>query len=345
MLFRSPSGIAPAVDTGEVDPIAEADVYMAYGRDTQAEDILKEALTKDPSRQAIRAKLLEIYANRKDARAFEAVAAEIHAATNGEGAEWGKAVALGVQLDPGNPLYGGKTAEGEGQAFADTQVVSGAEPAPDIVLDMGEAPETAPVLDFDLGLSEPAPEGAAAPVIDVTGDLGFDLDLGDAEKKTGAALAEPQSEAAAPPSPEGPAAEAPADAVSSIDFDFELPGSGAAAAPPAESATAAPGAPAAAAEGGGGIDFDFNLDLPAEKEETPSAPLDLSAISLDLGAPGEAAAASDAHWQEVATKLDLAKAYQEMGDKDGARELLDEVLKEGDAAQQQQAQAMLAALG
>ena len=350
-----PSGIAPAVDTGEVDPIAEADVYMAYGRDTQAEDILKEALTKDPSRQAIRAKLLEIYANRKDAKAFEAVAAEIHAATNGEGAEWGKAVALGVQLDPGNPLYGGKAAEGVGQAFADTQVVSGAEPAPDIVLDMGEAPETAPGLDFDLGLSEPAqggaplpepaPEGAAAPVIDVTGDLGFDLDLGDAEKKTGAAPAEPQPETAAAPSPEGPAAEAPADAVSSIDFDFELPGSGAAAAPPAESATAAPGAPAAAAEGGGGIDFDFNLDLPAEKEETPSAPLDLSAISLDLGAPGEAAAAPDAHWQEVATKLDLAKAYQEMGDKDGARELLNEVLKEGDAAQQQQAQAMLAALG
>jgi pilus assembly protein FimV len=52
----------------------------------------------------------------------------------------------------------------------------------------------------------------------------------------------------------------------------------------------------------------------------------------------------NAGWQEVATKLDLAKAYQEMGDKDGARELLNEVLKEGDAAQQQQAKTMLAAL-
>ena len=58
-----------------------------------------------------------------------------------------------------------------------------------------------------------------------------------------------------------------------------------------------------------------------------------------------AAAPADAHWQEVATKLDLAKAYQEMGDKDGAHELLNEVLKEGDAAQQQQAQTMLSALG
>ncbi len=341
----SQGGPAAAVDTGEVDPIAEADVYMAYGRDTQAEEILKDALAKDPTRQPIRAKLLEIYANRKDAKAFEAVAAEIHAATNGEGAEWAKAVALGAQLDPGNPLYGGAPAGGAADALADTQTVVQGVAAPDLVLDTGAQPEAAPGLDFDLGVSEPAPAAgtppepappiAAAPA-DVTADLGFDLDLGGGEEnKAGAAPAEQPVAAAV--------AEAP-DAVSSIDFDFELPGSGATAesAPPA---SAAPEAPAAAAEGGGGIDFDFNLDLPPQKAEEPSPPLDLSAISLDLGAPGEVAPAQDAHWQEVATKLDLAKAYQEMGDKDGARELLNEVLKEGDAAQQQQAQTTLTALG
>ena len=71
-------------------------------------------------------------------------------------------------------------------------------------------------------------------------------------------------------------------------------------------------------------------------------------VSLDLGAPaggGGGAGSGDAKWQEVATKLDLAKAYQDMGDKDGARELLNEVMKEGDAAQQGQAQQMLSALG
>ena len=46
--------------------------------------------------------------------------------------------------------------------------------------------------------------------------------------------------------------------------------------------------------------------------------------------------------EEVTTKLDLAKAYEEMGDLEGARELLQEVLKEGDAAQQEKAQAILA---
>src|SRR3989475_12689319 len=58
-------------DTEEIDPIAEADVYMAYGRDAQAEEILRDALAKDSSRQAIRVKLLEIYANRKDTRRSE----------------------------------------------------------------------------------------------------------------------------------------------------------------------------------------------------------------------------------------------------------------------------------
>ena len=104
------------------------------------------------------------------------------------------------------------------------------------------------------------------------------------------------------------------------------------------------------------MDFDLNLDLGGgAAEATPAAPaadpaLDISGLSLDLGMPsGDAAAAPSAEggekWQEVATKLDLAKAYEEMGDKDGAKDLLNEVLKEGDAAQQAQAQQMLAALG
>jgi pilus assembly protein FimV len=91
------------------------------------------------------------------------------------------------------------------------------------------------------------------------------------------------------------------------------------------------------------VDFDFKPEAP--KAPGASQGMDLSAISFDLGTPaGGEGAPVNAGWQEVATKLDLAKAYQEMGDKDGARELLNEVLKEGDAAQQQQAKTMLAAL-
>jgi pilus assembly protein FimV len=94
-----------SIDTDEVDPVAEADVYMAYGRDAQAEEILIEARQKDPTRHAIVLKLLEIYANRKDVAAFEALAGELYGETGGNGAEWEKAAALGQMIDPDNPLY------------------------------------------------------------------------------------------------------------------------------------------------------------------------------------------------------------------------------------------------
>jgi pilus assembly protein FimV len=110
------SSFAPSasqLDTNEVDPVAEADVYIAYGRDAQAEEILKEALRLHPERHAVRLKLLEIYANRKDQRAFETQATEVYSMTRGQGDEWAQAAALGLSIDPLNPLYGKSAAAAE----------------------------------------------------------------------------------------------------------------------------------------------------------------------------------------------------------------------------------------
>ena len=63
---------------GDVDPVAEADVYLAYGRDLQAEEILKEAARHTPTRVSIHTKLGEIYAKRQDRTALEVVASEVH---------------------------------------------------------------------------------------------------------------------------------------------------------------------------------------------------------------------------------------------------------------------------
>jgi pilus assembly protein FimV len=72
----------------------------------------------------------------------------------------------------------------------------------------------------------------------------------------------------------------------------------------------------------------------------------LDTVSFDLGSQqikeaAQPAPAHDDHWYDVQTKFDLAKAYQEMGDKEGAREILAEVIKEGDAQQQAEAKALL----
>lgn len=342
------------IDTDEVDPIAEADVYMAYGRDAQAEEILKEALSKDASRLPVHAKLLEIYATRRDTANFEQTAMHVKDLSGGAGPDWDKAAALGRSIDPGNALYGSgdgaavdvaalAAAGGSGPALDfDLDAAAPAAPAPDITLDA--APQEAAAssgLDFDLGGDTPTPaaEAPAAPaeeptdfspggtlIIDskdaLAASTGLDFDLGMDE----------------PPKP-------PADETGGLNFDLGTP---------AESVEAAP-APAPAAEASAdnnaSMDFDLSLDMggDAPAAAAPAAPdIDLSSISLDLGSPagaGTSGDSSDPRWQEVATKLDLAKAYEEMGDKDGARELLNEVLKEGDAAQQSQAGEMLAKLG
>ena len=326
----SQGGVGRA-DTEEIDPIAEADVYMAYGRDAQAEEILKDALAKDSSRQAIRVKLLEIYANRKDARSFEAAANELRAATGGRGAEWEKVAGLGLSIDPANALYGGKPGNVP-QGFNETAQMPALststqptlEPAAPLNIDFDIGAATsggpAPLPDLDLGVGSASPAESAA-------GLDFDLGLGgDKSAPVGTAAAASAIPAAEP---------------LSIDFDL----------PMGDRADAAPGASAAPAADLGGIDFDLGTPTGGSeaKTETPRTPaVDLADISLDLGTPGGgngSGGAPDARWQEVATKLDLAKAYEEMGDKDGARELLKEVVKEGDAAQQQQAQSMLQTLG
>jgi pilus assembly protein FimV len=331
-----------SLEAEEVDPIAEADVYMAYGRDAQAEEILKESLKKDQNRVTVHAKLLEIYANRRDAKAFEQTALKLKGLTNSTGPEWDKAAALGRSIDPQNGVYAGAG----GAAAAPAAAVA--------------APAAAPTLDFDLGgggvtqatatditLDEPAKDAPAA-------SMDFDLGGGTPPPAAPAAAPAEKSDFA----PEGTlimgAKDVDQTGSGGLDFDLGLGGDEAKPVAPAAPAPKAAPAPApAAADSSGGLDFDLNLDLgtggdkPAEPAAAAPAAMDLSGISLDLGSAGEPSAGSggaDPKWQEVATKLDLAKAYEEMGDKDGARELLNEVMKDGDAAQKGQAQQLLGKL-
>ncbi|HPP98504.1 MAG TPA: FimV/HubP family polar landmark protein, partial [Ottowia sp.] len=101
-MVYSPSQLDAA---GDVDPVAEADVYLAYGRDMQAEEILKEALRTHPARIGVHRKLAEIYAKRRDARALEAIASEAYGVVKGEGPDWEAITSLGSELEPDNPLY------------------------------------------------------------------------------------------------------------------------------------------------------------------------------------------------------------------------------------------------
>ena len=161
-------GAAPAkAEAEEIDPIAEADVYMAYGRDAQAEEILKDALGRDSSRVAIKLKLAEIYANRKDAASFEALAAQVQTDTGGQGPDWAKVVALAQQFQTEAPAGAAAPSEGAAavQPSADETAVLdiGAAAAPAAPVAAAPAEEAAPsALDFDFNLAAPAAEAAPA---------------------------------------------------------------------------------------------------------------------------------------------------------------------------------------
>jgi pilus assembly protein FimV len=307
---------AAIVDTDEVDPIAEAEVYIAYGRDAQAEEILKEALVHDKGRHDISMKLLEIYHARKSASAFEPVAREIKDAIGEASPMWATVASMGASIDPSNALYQGAT----GNVEASSIVASGADAvATDSVGDASQRLD----IDFDLDLDDSATIGITSPP------------------------------AAAPA-----AADAPTE-TAGLDFDLALPDS------PTE---AVPAVVAASAATSVGTDVDFDLsslsldepsvapsvapsvdlpvsEVPVKPASIPLPNIDLSGLSLDLDTPaGAAEPASDLDTEAVTTKLELAKAYVEIGDSDGAKEILLEVLQEGSLLQQDEAKKILSGL-
>ncbi len=448
------------VHATEVDPIAEAEVYIAYGRESQAEDILREALERQPERQAIRLKLLEMYAGRKDAPAFGRLAQEMYDMTGGHNEEWPKAAMLGLAVDPGNSLYAG----GEVSAIADLDFAGANSSSA-----AGTNSPSAAGAKFlsSLGLSSLSAQGAdslrgegansltsfdadslsslgADPLSGFSADRlsgfganpagGFGARKGEMEPfDTSAPIAEPLSG--------GPAADADADSSGrmplhaswyhtdvlpsdfaemqptrdevvsreppALDFSLEMDAFGertteeateqfaladdhgelerAAAGrfdfpsldfgPGPRGAALTAGAPATPDSGWfsaaparaerqrieGAADEqvdserspvfaelgDFRIDLPALEDldlEGVRHPAVFEAEGQALALAGlDVVPAEDntVQWQEMATKLDLASAYEEIGDKDGARELLEEVVRAGDAGQKHTAEAML----
>ncbi|PZP93528.1 MAG: fimbrial protein FimV [Variovorax paradoxus] len=291
--------------SSEVDPVAEAEVYMAYGRDLQAEEILQEALRSTPERVAIHAKLAEIYAKRRDAIALQATAEKAHALTGGAGPEWEAIAALGRELQPEHPLWRGGAVAGLGAAAAAAAVAGAAvAPRPAAAEDSDESLWPDPVL------TPPAPP---APALQPMPDIS--LDLGDDDSPTPLPVpAKPASDADEPLAP--PMAEA-------MDLDFDVQSTYKA---PLAAPTPAPAADSDL------LPFDLgslSLDL-GEPDGTAAA--------------AEPAAEPEAD-DPLATKLALAEEFQAIGDDDGARALAEEVLAEATGPLKAQAQRFLAALG
>ncbi|MBX3620061.1 MAG: LysM peptidoglycan-binding domain-containing protein [Rhizobacter sp.] len=300
---------------GDVDPVAEADVYLAYGRDLQAEEILKEAMRASPERLAIRTKLLEVYAKRRDTKGFELLATQLYGLTGGQGEDWTKAQEIGLQIDPENPLYqpGGKPAGGESEGRPAAELL-GASTMPQSVL---PSPS-------EFGSS------SSASGFDSTSGGGIDLDLDLALPEAPAAPAPVRADERTQPLQVPPPPPAPAPAPSFDAMSFNLP--------PAP-------APAPSSPPSQSMDFDLgsiSLDLGDEStvaQPKPTQPPADDFASIDLGEPGDDGA------DPIARKLELAEEFRQIGDMEGARDLLQEVVAKASGTVKTRAQAMLNDLG
>ena len=306
------------VHTDEVDPIAEAEVYLAYGRDETAEEILKEAVVKNPERQELKLKLLEIYHQRNDVAAFETLAEELYAALAGRGGKvWNKVEDMGRKLNPENPMFrGGAPAERRSGDHATAPpaaatMFAGAAAA-------GAATTAAPAssdgMELDSNFDFDAGSVAGSPATPAASD-DFNIDFG--------------QEAAAPtaavefvPSAPAPTEAKQDDGLDGLDLDRAFADN------VVEFSGSAASAPVADDLGVAVADEEIKWELDAPVAEAAPAPAE---------SPASEATGEQQQWDETATKLDLAKAYIDMGDAEGARSILDEVLAEGTEDQKKQA--------
>ena len=426
------------IDTNDVDPIAEAEVYMAYGRDAQAEEILKDAISKEPKRHELHLKLLEMYAASKNLSAFETIAGELYTSLGAEDPIWAKVAEIGIKLEPNNPLYQpnsaptGMAGNLDASDFSNTPLAAekdldfsfdneslvknfapdNAAPDSSLATEAGindeaalglpqfdteanveAAAEVTPItndaLDFDMGsfgdfntkaadVSEEVVEntteasfGNTMPALDMptfdvpkfmpdaladadegVADNVLDLSGFEAGEQSASDMDTSNSETSDEVGDLAAFNEANTDDANTESFDFLQTDT-----PVTEQRD-----DSSLGEFGAASDFNFNVETispEAANYVDDDAPelnsFDLNTINLDLNDGANSAAAADKNTEEsaelsisgvepieVETKLDLVAAYIEMDDKEGAKELLDEVMKEGGAGQRKRAEALLA---
>ncbi|MBD8149556.1 FimV family protein [Pseudomonas fluorescens] len=322
------------------DALAQAQSHIDRGHLNQAADVLEQAIKREPKRSDLRLKLMEVYGLQNNKDGF--VNQERQLVANGENH---------AQVEQLKSRFPAMAVLAAGVSAAVAAAALDAQYVKDLLEDKPAAPAPEPVdTDFDLSLDELE---AASPA-EVKDD-----------QQTFEALLQQQT-----------AANASADDLSDFDLDLQLDAPASAQsdddflsgleeqikdAPAVEPPTLAP-----AALDDFDLPEDFDLSLADEPEsaakpdaftsELDDVNAELDRLSQSLEHPSiepsftaEDAALGDdepdfdflSGTDEVATKLDLAQAYIDMGDADGAKDILSEVLTEGNETQRGEAKEML----
>ncbi|MFJ7285713.1 FimV/HubP family polar landmark protein [Pseudomonas sp. NPDC099000] len=349
--------VSPAADRDD-DVLTKAQSHIAAGRLNQAAALLEDGIKQEPQRSDLRLKLMEVYGQQGDRDAF--VAQERQLVANGD--NFAQVEKLKTRFPAMAIAAAGGLAAAAIAAELDAQYVK------DLLLDEPQAPADDLDSAFDLSLDdlEAASPAVVEPEPESVADLEeFPLD----DDLSFESVLKEQTEI-----------KENLDDLSDFDLDMDLGGDPS----PAmleeddflldldEGVKDLPVEPVKPEVPQDDLELpaDFDLSLADEMDATPTEPdvpdafaaeldevnAELDRLSQSMGEPtftAEDAMASAADepdfdflsgTDEVATKLDLAQAYIDMGDADGARDILNEVVSEGDAGQKSEAKEMLSRL-
>ena len=168
------SAAAGGGDSDEDDPLTEVNVYLAYERYDQAEELVRSAIAQYPDRNEYKLRLLEVFYAAKDLGNFESSARELQDAVGEDSTLVAEAHKMWQDMSPGRDLF----SEAESTVPEDQDVVF------DVTGGDTDAPATVPAssvgggdddssVDFDLGFEADATKGEAD-----SGESSLDFDLG-----------------------------------------------------------------------------------------------------------------------------------------------------------------------
>lgn len=281
-------------DQNEIDPISEADVYLAYGRYQQAEELMRTAISEQPHRDECKLKLLEIFYASENRSGFAQFVEELAAAgKTADKAFWNKVSDMAMEIAPDLPLFGGNGAA----APAPVETVKPAPPAAatqstesefsldddfaeldldlnaslsdgldfdltDLTSASSSTNDDLESLDFEIGGTQSPARKSDASVASAPDSLDFDLATFAADDKTVTEAATPAPSNAEPE-------------IESVEFDLALPEK------PAEPLLAQPASANDELES-----FDFNFDVeqaaaPKESLKTPEPPVASAELELE----------------------------------------------------------------
>ena len=309
-------------DHAEVDPSSETDVYLAYGRYQQAEALMRQAIADHPENDEYKLKLLEIFYASENKGGFENYANELVALGKQTDINfWSKVSVIGNELLPDSILF--STSQGQAKFEATEASADGhLNASNNITNDVGSVTEAISELDSKDSKSTDADFDLSSISVEDSDDTNNQVNLDTADTKE------------------------IDDDIESIDFDLSR----------FESIETADNKEPNLVHDLETFDFDSSdMSEPDNEPEMPESvrsaenndfdfdfDFDEVSVASDIETTGSVNNVSDlTDMDEFETKIDLAKAYIDMGDEAAAKSIAQEVLAQGNDVQKLEAQAIL----